>query len=171
MSCLQSVAALFANPIRSQSRILIEPEVLNGLRAFRQASADDEAGGILLGYHRPPHLHIVEYTAPAAGDKRSRYQFDRCDPFHRDYAIRRWKASRNKLDCLGEWHTHPETDPRPSGIDTAEWLRVLSETRRTRIFIIVGLRRDWIGIGSGKRLSEAVTAESESGFAEGRHER
>ncbi len=152
---MRALATLFANPLQRDSRVLIEGDVLAGLHAYRQLSADDnEAGGILLGYRRPPHVHVVEFTTPAARDRRSRYEFERCDSYHAEHARARWKASRGMLDCLGEWHTHPEEDPRPSGLDRSEWQRVLSSVDHMRVFLIVGLRRDWVGVGQGRHLRQ-----------------
>jgi integrative and conjugative element protein (TIGR02256 family) len=154
---VQQVDALFSNPLHVDSRILVEPEVWAGLRAFRQVSpVDDEAGGILLGYRRPPHLHVVEFTTPAPKDRRSRYEFDRRDPYHQACARRLWKASTGKIDCLGEWHTHPENDPSPSRTDTSEWFRVLSVNPQARVFVIIGLAGDWVGLGLADRLERAA---------------
>jgi integrative and conjugative element protein (TIGR02256 family) len=112
-----------------------------------------------LGYRRPPHLHIVELTEPSRRDKRSRYEFDRCDLFHARHARMRWKASRGMIDCVGEWHTHPEVDPRPSSLDKSEWRRILAESSTLRVFVIAGLESDWFGIGSRTRLKEAHTVD------------
>jgi integrative and conjugative element protein (TIGR02256 family) len=159
MSGLHEVDALFFNPLHSGSKVLIEGDVLSGIHAHRQLSPTDcEAGGILLGYRRWPHLHIVEFTAPAAGDQRSRYEFFRCDPFHANRAHERWKATSGRLDLLGEWHTHPEQAPSPSSLDLSEWRRILRRADTARVFVIVGLVRDWIAVGLGSRIQTLRTA-------------
>jgi integrative and conjugative element protein (TIGR02256 family) len=157
MRCVLEMSTLFANPMLRGSLVLIEPVVLTALHNCRQLSHDDaESGGILIGYRRQQHLHVVEFTMPCSGDRRSRYEFERCDPHHARYAHERWRITRRKLDCLGEWHTHPEDDPRPSSLDMSEWLRVLSNVDQARVFLIVGLRRDWVGVGHRKQVSGAV---------------
>jgi integrative and conjugative element protein (TIGR02256 family) len=158
---MRALAMLLANPLQTDSRVLIESDVVDALHAYRQFSVDEsESGGILLGYRRLPHMHVVEFTTPAARDRQSRYEFERCDPYHAEHAHARWKVSRGMLDCLGDWHSHPEEDPRPSGLDRSEWRRVLSSVDHMRVFLIVGLRRDWVGVGRGRRLRQArqVTA-------------
>src|SRR5688572_27944829 len=120
MSCVFEVDTLLPNPARRGSFVLIERDVLAALHQFRQRSPnDDEAGGILIGYRRHQHLRVVEFTVPARHDIRSRYEFNRIDPYHASHARKRWRASSGKLDCVGEWHTHPESAPQPSGIDRA----------------------------------------------------
>lgn len=157
MSGLFKIDLLFANPLQIGSYVLIEQDVMAALHRFRQLSADDsEAGGILIGYRRQQHLHVVEFTAPAAGDHRTRCEFDRRDPFHARWAYQRWKRSCRRLDCVGEWHTHPEAVPSPSGLDRSEWQRVLSSIGQMRVFLIVGNAADWVGVGQRRQLIPAT---------------
>jgi len=152
---LQALAAIFSNPLRRGSRILFEGHVINGLHAHRQLHMHDpEAGSIFLGYRRPPHLHVVEFTSPSTMDERSRYSFFRCDPFHAQFAHKRWNATAGMMDFLGEWHTHPQSDPAPSALDLIEWRRILKTIPDSRVFLIVGQLTDWIGIGSGGRIHD-----------------
>ena len=159
---------LWSNPLLPDARVLIEREVLEGLYSYRQhRSEDDEAGGILLGYRRSPHFHVVEFTTPAPLDRRSRYAFERCDSFHAQHALERWSVSRHRLDCLGEWHTHPEDDPTPSALDRAEWQRVLGGAVHPRVFLIVGLHSEWLGVGDQRRLKAApVVTHTALGYRE-----
>lgn len=151
---------MLENPFQKNARILFELEVLDLVRAFRQLKTDDtEAGGILLGYRRTPHIHITEATAPFRGDRRSRFEFDRRDRHHAAHALRRWKSSRGLVDCVGEWHTHPQVDPQPSAQDTAEWRRILSPLASPRVFMIVGTTSEWFGVGLRSRVRVAPVAE------------
>ena len=56
-------------------------------------------------------------------------------------------------DYLGEWHTHPEDWPKPSGKDLREWRILLREQRRPLVFLIVGFQGRWVGVGSGSTIS------------------
>jgi integrative and conjugative element protein (TIGR02256 family) len=160
LPCLRPLAMLFMNPLDPKSRVLIEDDVLVALHTFRQVRSDQsESGGVLLGYRRSPHLHIVEFTTPGAQDRQSRYVFERCDPFHMKHARKRWKATRGKMGFLGEWHTHPETDPHPSSLDYSEWERVLSGVDFARTFVIIGLHQDWVGVGQQRRITPALPAQ------------
>jgi integrative and conjugative element protein (TIGR02256 family) len=83
-----------------------------------------EAGGILLGFYRGPHVQIMHCTSPRAGDRRFWNLFDRSDPGHQSEAIRRWRDSGRTMTYVGEWHTHPEAVPTPSLVDRRTWGRI-----------------------------------------------
>ena len=90
-----------------------------------QASdADCEAGGLLLGSVHGAHMLIEQATVPTAWDKRFRYLFERMPFGHKAIALSRWTASQGTVRYLGEWHTHPEDYPHPSGLDRSEWNRL-----------------------------------------------
>ena len=57
------------------------------------------------------------------------------------------------MDYLGEWHTHPEDLPKPSDKDLREWRILLREQRRPLVFLIVGLKGCWVGVGSGSTIA------------------
>lgn len=137
------------------ARVLIEDDVLRRLRAYRQiGNAAEEAGGVLLGYRRGEHLHVVAATAPAALDRRSRYGFVRSDPLHQARAMRGWRLSGGRLDYLGDWHTHPEVAPQPSSLDRREWRKLCRSLHRCLLFVIVGTEHWWFGVGEGMRLMQ-----------------
>lgn len=137
----------------------MELEVIERLNPFRQyLSHAAEAGGILIGYRRGQHLHVVDATTPGPGDRRSRYEFQRKDPVHQDTAFALWKRSRQTLDYLGEWHTHPQVNPTPSCIDTGEWAKIMCDRRVPMIFAVLGLETWWIGVGHDGRVVRAFQA-------------
>jgi integrative and conjugative element protein (TIGR02256 family) len=146
------------------ARVLIEDDVLHRLQAYRQIGrAAREAGGVLLGYRRGEHLHVAAATVPAALDQRSRYGFVRLDPSHQARATRGWKLSGGRLDYLGDWHTHPEADPQPSGLDCLEWRKLCLTVGAGLLFVVVGTEGWWFGVGEGVRLARAVDRLSERG--------
>ncbi|OYD53843.1 hypothetical protein CGK74_10635 [Thauera propionica] len=109
-------------------------------RHVQVGDSDCEAGGLLLGSVHGTHMLIEQATVPTAWDKRSRYLFERLPFGHEAIARARWTASQGTIRYLGEWHTHPEDNPNPSGFDRSEWSR-LSATRRDRrpaLAVIVG---------------------------------
>src|SRR5262249_39625720 len=96
----------------SGALLLIEPRVLQRIAVFKQLDpAAPEAGGILLGYRRGPHTHVIEATVPTKRDVRRRFAFFRHATYHQRVATKRWRQSGEKVDYVGEWHTHPEDDP------------------------------------------------------------
>lgn len=103
-------------------------------------SSDCEAGGLLLGSVRGSNILIEEATTPTAWDKRFRYFFERMPFGHEEIALARWTSSQGTIRYLGEWHTHPEDHPSPSGLDREEWSSLSSRRRdkRPMLAVIVG---------------------------------
>ncbi|TSD72230.1 hypothetical protein FFI39_015330 [Janthinobacterium sp. KBS0711] len=148
---------IWVHPFRDLARILVEPAVMETILSFRQdAMHKTEAGGILLGYRRGDHLHIVEATCPQTADRRSLFRFFRCDRYHLNTAIKRWQDSDSKIDYLGEWHTHPETFPSPSYIDLSEWRKISDRVLIPMVFMIVGMDGSlWLGVGEREIIQAA----------------
>ncbi len=57
-------------------------------------------------------------------------------------ADRMWRDSGGTVRYLGEWHTHPEAHPAPSGTDRREWLALAARRADGRpcLTVIVGLQ-------------------------------
>ncbi|MGD9730340.1 MAG: Mov34/MPN/PAD-1 family protein [Gammaproteobacteria bacterium] len=85
-------------------------------------------------------MHIEQATVPTVWDKRFRYLFERMPFVHEAIAFARWRASQGTVRYLGEWHTHPEEHPHPSGLDRLEWGRLSAKRRdkRPMLAVIVG---------------------------------
>lgn len=121
-------------------RILLnfDDKVLDVFRQhIQRLSSDAEAGGLLLGEVRGGHLNLVDATFPTAGDLRSRYSFERLPQGHAEVAQKMWSDSRGTVRYLGEWHSHPQDLPIPSGIDRSEWKRLASDRKDKRPFLAV----------------------------------
>ena len=127
--------------------LLIHSGVLDTFSNYKQEDSESlEAGGILLGSRRGPHIELLKITQPQNTDIRRRHSFDRSTIRHSDIAITEWKGSNGYVDYLGEWHTHPEHTPHPSTVDVSE----MSDIASTREFdimlsVIVGIKSLWIG--------------------------
>lgn len=133
-----------------EARLLVEPQIFQVLAPFRQhGPSAPESGGILLGFRRGPHLHIVEATLPTSSDQRSRFGFKRHAKAHQAAAMRRWKESDETMGYMGEWHTHPEDHPSPSGTDLRNWLDITVPRPEPMVFLILGRRCDWLGVSLG----------------------
>ncbi len=124
--------------------LYIHPTTLEKVIEYAQfKDSAPEAGGILLGKVRGPHVEIIDATLPSRWDKGSRTFFQRSARHHRLEAFKRWRRSSGIIRYLGEWHTHPEDFPTPSSLDIQEWTK-LADARldqRPLIAMIVG-RRD-----------------------------
>lgn len=127
----------------SDQRVLLnfaEP-VIAVFRHYIQAlPLDCEAGGLLLATVHGSSLAVTEATVPTTWDKRLHYFFERMPFGHRSIAQARWKTSGGVVRYVGEWHTHPQDYPYPSGLDRTEWNK-LSRKRadgRPMLAVIVG---------------------------------
>lgn len=153
MPCMRS-ALIWRMPGRQVGQILIEAEPLILMDRFWQdESAKPESGGILLGYRRDKHLHVTMASTPQPGDEQRRYLFNRSKRAHQELALRQWRASAQTVDYLGEWHTHPETHPSPSGLDQAEWAKICARAPNPMLFMIVGWSGEhWLGCSKGGQV-------------------
>lgn len=151
---------IYAHPWATRAWILIEAEALQVVSKYQQQfPGDHEAGGILMGYRRGSHLHVIGATAPMAKDQRSRFSFDRFDSRHQEIALKYWEESHKRCDYLGEWHTHPQKTPTLSWTDEREWRKLLSQTPRSLIFWIEGIEGRWMGLGRKRKISQMWPAE------------
>ena len=123
--------------------VLFDATVVRALQRWRQIGAASEAGGILLGYRRDPHLHVVAVTEPGKSDRRHRYAFLRRDGAHQAAALALWTRTQATGYYLGEWHTHAEAVPTPSPLDQREWAKLMQgAVEADLLFLIVG-RDGW----------------------------
>lgn len=139
---------IYAQSGNDPSRVLIPSTIADQLNQFQQTRLQDlEAGGLLLGLRRGPHIEIIRITTPLQNDIRTRRSFHRRDLGHFQLADQLWMESQHTIGYVGEWHTHPEPHPTPSFIDTSEWQRVMRTEKRSTIFLIVGISYWFVGRG------------------------
>jgi len=130
----------------------ISESALTTLYKFRQTNPDDkEAGGILLGRFIRDSKDVVidAATPPDKQDKRSLFRFFRKKRTSQKIVNKAWKETEHTKNYLGDWHTHPENHPTPSGHDINNWLRIGRKALYEQdflIFIIVGIisTRAWV---------------------------
>jgi len=132
--------------------LLIQQKVLKAWSAYKQCDNTSlEAGGVILGFRRDPHIEILKITQPQNADIRRRFSFDRNSKVHCNIAITEWKKSNGYVDYLGEWHTHPEHIPYPSVLDLAEMSQITSfQKPKNMLSVIVGIDKLWIGVFTKK---------------------
>ena len=107
------------------------PEVIQTFWKHRQRKpCQPESGGVLLGRRRGKHFEVVHATSPFPRDTQSRTRFVRECYGHQNVATALWMESGSEVGYVGEWHTHPQTKPRPSDTDCREWLLLIA--RQTR---------------------------------------
>jgi len=103
-----------------------------------------ENGGLLLGGLNGNEIIIDFVTWASKNDVRKRYKFIRKDYRH----IKVWKylneKSCRKIGSLGEWHSHPEAVPYPSGIDLREWNKKKNVKEIPCLFLIIGSKEIYL---------------------------
>lgn len=142
--------------------VVVERHVIDILSRHVQTGRAFEAGGILIGSYRGPHVEVSECTVPMPGDQRLRHMFDRKDPGHERAARDAWRRSHHTQTYVGEWHTHPEDHPSPSWLDRRTWSNVMRNHRDGPVlFLIVGRQEFWIGLGNRGTVQAATFVEAE----------
>lgn len=123
------------------------------------SDSDCEAGGLLLGSIHGAHMLIKEATVPTKWDKRFRYLFERMSIGHETIALSQWLSSKGVVRYLGEWHTHPEDYPCPSGLDRSEWNRLSAKRRDQRLMlaVIVGRKGLYVELVSSSGRGSVLT--------------
>lgn len=113
---MRSLSNVIVYPVgKSGQRIIIADTVVEHLLRHRQRRCyQKEAGGQLFARLDRDRIHIVEATGPRRTDMRTRtvYQPDRRAE-QTEIAERYTKG----LHFVGDWHTHPDSQPLPSGRD------------------------------------------------------
>ncbi|MET4312560.1 Mov34/MPN/PAD-1 family protein [Bradyrhizobium sp. RT4b] len=133
---------------------LAEAVVQEMTRFATSPESSREAGGILLGHRRGPHVEILRCTIPLPKDRRTRFGFVRQDKGHQEAATRDWLESGGVVYFVGEWHTHPERRPTPSWIDRRSWRKQMTgRGRDPLVFIIVGSAAVYCEIGVDGQLA------------------
>jgi len=141
--------------ITNGGRIKLTAPVIETLHQYKQIHKNSlESGGVLLGRFIKVSKNIVvdKITSPSKGDKQTRYSFKRFSSVHQEIITEEWHNSKGTCNYLGEWHTHPEDFPTPSGVDIRDWKRKLKKdvfSSRYLYFIIAGIKS--IDIWEGDR--------------------
>jgi integrative and conjugative element protein (TIGR02256 family) len=134
--------------------VALTDTVMQEISRFTQApEANREAGGILLGRYRGPHVEILRCTTPMPEDRRTRFGFVRQDKGHQQVAVKEWLESGGSINFVGEWHTHPERHPTPSWVDRRSWRAQMGKHKpNPMVFVIAGSAATYCEIGSDGRL-------------------
>lgn len=132
--------------ITNGGRIKLTCSLVETLRLYIQVQKNSiESGGVLLGrfIKNSKDIIIDKITTPLKGDKQTRFSFKRISPLHQVIITEEWRKSKGTCNYLGEWHTHPEDFPTPSGVDINDWKRKLKKdvfSGRYLYFIIAGIK-------------------------------
>ena len=96
--------------------LVIPRDIWKKLKEYEQGSTQNEAGGIILGKYIPDRNKyiITDITVPSTKDKSGRLFFIRNKNVAQKSINELWKENNGVINYLGEWHTHPWANPKPS---------------------------------------------------------
>lgn len=137
-------------------KLILTDTVLNIFDSFTQNTINkNESGGILLGQIDEKTVYMVRATTPNKFDKASRYNFVRDKTAAQILADFEYMNSSKQTIYFGEWHTHPEDYPSPSGQDIKmiKGQYKLGKNFPPFIFLIIqGIKGIYVGIYNGSEL-------------------
>lgn len=137
-----SVAEMYVDFKNKFVTIYVQKSVYECWLNSRQFNfVDTEQFGVLIGSRIKDEstLWIEECTTPKPGDVSSRTHFTLRDSFHQKAIDKAFKNSEGVDGYIGTWHTHPQSEPEPSGVDIVDWLGCIQRNPdRQLIFVIVG---------------------------------
>lgn len=94
-------------------------------REIHSATDGLETGGILLGHHQSNHIRTTVAGDPGPHARREPTRFLRDLDHARKLAASAWEIDQSQW--IGEWHTHPDSDPSPSPLDLESYARHVAD--------------------------------------------
>lgn len=130
----------------------IESHVLHLLHSYEQIHlCDKEAGGVLVAKQIENQTHYILSAAstPTEWDEQNRYSFVRSIKSAQPFINEKWERSNGMENYIGEWHTHPERFPTPSGTDTALINQIIADKSSpySRVLLIIVGQEDTLYVG------------------------
>lgn len=142
----------------TRKRLVVHSDVLAHFEKFRQSSPrHKEAGGQLFGTFHDSIISISHATGPYPRDRRTRFRFTPSRIQEQTDIDTFFQQGRH---FLGNWHTHPEIIPRPSGIDVSNTQQRFSRSVHQLLaftMIIVGTAPFPLGLSVSLVNAEAHT--------------
>jgi integrative and conjugative element protein (TIGR02256 family) len=115
--------------------IILSDEVLDVLHAHKQLNVKDcEIGGQLFGYYNKNEIIIEKCSITHDTENSSRFAFA---PSLKEEQKDIFKYYEQGLHYLGDWHTHPETDPNPSTTDNKTMMSRFKKSKHNLNFFIL----------------------------------
>lgn len=145
--------------------IFISSMVLNVMEQYIQEdNKKHEAGGILLGeVDEGGTFYVTGISIPNIFDRSTRNSFDRDVKAAQIIVNHEFTNSGGQRIYLGEWHTHQQKKPQPSGQDK-RMIRGQFENNTLNepfvILVIQGIKGLYVALYDGKKLRAAAAVAS-----------
>lgn len=145
--------------------INFEDSVLEHFTKYKQLGRrDPESGGQLFAEIDESLVTVRVATGPHPEDKRWRFMFSPSVKVEQE-EIRRY-FENEKLHYIGDWHTHPQSKPVPSGLDIKSSKKTFSENDNDIfgiLMVIVGTddfpNSLYVALQNGNGLNELLVLE------------
>jgi len=139
-------------------RVILSESVLGLFKNYVQDEpCSNEAGGILLGSIVGKTIYVLKASVPNIFDKATRTSFIRDKNVAQIIVDYEFENSGGKMFYLGEWHTHPEDYPTPSGQDRKMTVEQYNKSRLSQPFslmVIQGITGIYIALYDGEKILE-----------------
>ena len=108
----------FACKRLEDNKVYILKEVLDFMRNESAESADVETGGVLIGFKKGGAEYvIVRASKPGPNATRTKTRFEKDEEYCQKELLDAFNELGEKGLYLGEWHFHPSSGNKPSGLD------------------------------------------------------
>ena len=118
-----------ASNARLPIRIRIGEDALRQIERESSYSPRTETGGVVAGIEngRDGEVIITHASGPGPEARRSPFHFQHDRIFCQEFLDSLARKTSGRIDYLGEWHKHFESDPRPSGTDIKTLRKIVSD--------------------------------------------
>lgn len=145
------------------SVVLTDDAIASMVRHRQKSIKDKEAGGQLFARFEGDDAIIVEATEPKALDKRSRYGFIPSKWLQRQEIKSKYKQG---MHFVGDWHSHPQPVPFPSGDDKESMIDCFCKSRhelKAFLMVIVGTAEPpgsfYVCLVDGREITKLILIE------------
>ncbi len=122
-------------------RILLPAEVFDQIKLKVAKYYPSECGGIFVGRITDDGTACIEQMMMPQEFKSNRIWFLRVADFLNKWLLQIFRNNNGEVIYLGEWHSHPNAPPIPSGTDFHSMLKISTNDNiriETPILLIVG---------------------------------
>lgn len=140
-----------------EKTVILDEGVINVFKSFRQTGRKSEMGGILLGKIVENKIYVLKASIPTPFDKSRRFNFVRHKKSAQLFINYEFLNSKGTIIYIGEWHTHPESHPTPSGPDLQMIKKQFKENIINEDFllmIIIGLKSNFVAQYDGTKINK-----------------
>ena len=142
--------------VYSEIQIEIKQEVVEQLQAYAQHEGN-ELCGVLMGSQIADNKYRINKVSPPCVKSNSRYSCERDAEQANAYIEKDFEQSNHTRVYIGEWHTHLQQRPQPSGTDYNAILTNYTSSRlcvQFLIMVVVGTDSIYYSVYDGKGFVE-----------------